>query len=67
MQQFQPFRRCLHSQLGHARDVAARPIKAGDEAKLDRVAAHFKDDRNGVVAAFAASAAGVVVATMTVT
>ena len=47
VQQFQPLRRYLHVQLGHARDVAARPVKAGDEAELDRVAAHFEDDRNG--------------------
>ena len=32
--------------LGHARDVAARPVQAGDEAKLDRVGAQFEDDRN---------------------
>ena len=47
VQQFQPLRRYLHVQLGHARDVAARPVKAGDEAELDRVAARFEDDRNG--------------------
>ena len=47
MQQFQPLRRYLHVRLGHARDVAARPIKTGDEAKPDRVAARFEDDRNG--------------------
>ena len=37
----------LHVRLGHAGDVAARPVKAGDEAELDRVAARFEDDRNG--------------------
>ena len=32
---------------GHAGDVAARPVQAGDEADLDRVAANHEDDRNG--------------------
>src|SRR5262245_24615527 len=35
VQQFQHLRRYLLDQLGHARDVAARPAQAGDEAKLD--------------------------------
>jgi hypothetical protein len=39
--------RYLHVQLGCASDVAARPTKAGDEAKPDRVAARFEYDRNG--------------------
>src|SRR5262245_12923982 len=30
-----------------ARDVAARPIEAGDEAERDRVAAGAEDDRDG--------------------
>jgi len=47
VQQFQPLRRNHRAQLGHARDVAARPVKVGDETELDRVAAHFEDDRNG--------------------
>ena len=47
VQQLQPLRRGLHVRLGHARDVAARPAKAGDEAEPDRVAARFEDDRNG--------------------
>src|SRR6516165_9827977 len=47
MQQFQPLRDYLPVQLSYAGDVAARPVKTGDEAELDRVAARFKDDRNG--------------------
>src|SRR5262245_40191890 len=46
-QQFQPLRCHLHVQLSYARDVTARSVKAGDEAKLDRVAANFEGDRNG--------------------
>ena len=46
MQQFQPLRRDLNGQLGYARDIAARSVKAGDEAELDRVAACFEHDRN---------------------
>ena len=47
MQQLQPFRRYLDTQLGHARDVTARSAKFGDEAELDRVAADLEDNRNG--------------------
>jgi hypothetical protein len=47
VQQLQPLRRCLHVRLGHARDIAARPAKAGDETEPDWVAARFEDDRNG--------------------
>jgi hypothetical protein len=36
----------LHAQRGHAGDVAARPIQAGDKANLDRVAPYRKDDRD---------------------
>jgi hypothetical protein len=46
-QQFQPFRRYLDIQLGDAGYVAARPVKAGDEAELDRVGGGFEYDRNG--------------------
>src|SRR5262249_38825308 len=46
MQQFQLLREYLQVQLSYARDVAARPVKAGDEPELDRVAARFEDDRN---------------------
>jgi hypothetical protein len=31
VQQLQPFWRYPHVRIGHARDVAARPVKAGDE------------------------------------
>ena len=54
-------------QLGYARNIAARPIEAVDEAEPNRVVARFEDDRTVVVAAFAASAAGVVVAAITLT
>jgi hypothetical protein len=47
VQQFQPLRRYLHVCLGHTRDVAARTVKAGDEAEPDRVGSRFEDDRNG--------------------
>ena len=47
VQQLQPFRRYLPVRLGHACDVAARTVKAGDEAELHRVAGRFEDDRNG--------------------
>jgi hypothetical protein len=63
VQQFQPLRRYR----GYARDVAARPTKAGDEAKPDRVTPVSKTIGMLVVAAFAVSAAEVVVATITVT
>ena len=33
--------------LGHARDIAARLVKARDETELDRIAARFEDDWNG--------------------
>jgi hypothetical protein len=39
VQQFQPLRRYHHVQLGYARDVAARSVKAGDESKSNWVAA----------------------------
>ena len=38
----------------HAGDIAARPIEARDKAGLDRIATDRKDDRDRVVAAFAA-------------
>ncbi len=34
------------SQPGHAREVAARPVEAGDKPSLDRVVADPEDDRN---------------------
>ena len=67
MQQLQPLRRDLNGQLGYARDVAARPVEAGDETELDRVAAFSNTIGIVVVAAFAASAAGVPVAAITAT
>ena len=47
MQQLQPLRRYLHVRIGHARNIAARPVKAGDEAEPHWVQARFEDDRNG--------------------
>ena len=47
------------SQPGHAREVAARPVQAGDKSSLDRVDAVWKTIGIVVVAAFAAGAAGV--------
>jgi hypothetical protein len=45
-EQFQPLRRYPQVQVGHAGDVAARPVQARHEAKLDRVAGRLEDDRN---------------------
>ena len=47
VQQLQPLRRYLLVYLSHARDVAARMVKVGDEAELDRIGTRFKDYRNG--------------------
>jgi hypothetical protein len=46
MQQLQSFRRHLNIQTGHAGDIAAGPIEAGDKSKLDRVGPYPEDDRN---------------------
>ena len=40
------FGRELHVQCGYAREIAARPVEAGDKSDLDRVAAGGEDDRN---------------------
>src|SRR5262249_951799 len=47
VQHLQPLRRDFYVRLGHARNVAARPAEARNKAKLDRVRAHFEDDRDG--------------------
>src|SRR5262249_11867516 len=44
VQQLQSLRRQQNGEKAHARDVAARPIEAGDKAELDWVAAGCKDD-----------------------
>jgi hypothetical protein len=44
MQQFKPFRRYRDVHLGNARDVATGPVKAADEADIDRVGTRLKDD-----------------------
>jgi len=46
MQQLQPFRCHLDVQIGHAGDVAARPIEAGDKSDINRVGPYPEDDRN---------------------
>ena len=44
VEQLQPFRRNGADEKADARDIAARPVEAGDEAKLDRVAAAGEND-----------------------
>src|SRR5262245_141795 len=47
VQQLQsPLRGELHVQGNHAREIAARSAEAGDQTKLDRVAAGIEDDWN---------------------
>src|SRR5262249_12263648 len=46
VQQLQLFWRDLYVRLGHARDIAARSIKAGDEVELHRVAEDAEDNGN---------------------
>ena len=67
VQQFEPLRRDLYVQLGHARDVAAGVAQAADETEL--IGSLPISNTIGIVAvaAFAASAAGVLVAAITVT
>ena len=67
MQQLKPLRRYHRTQLGYARDVAARPIKAGDEAEPEGSLPVSKTIGMVMVAVFAASAAGVVGAAITLT
>ena len=48
MQRFELFGHDATGNSCDARDVAARPVKAGDQAKLDRVrASESEDDGNG--------------------
>ena len=67
VQYFQPFRQHLFRQLGYAGDVATRAVEAGDQTKFDRSPANSKTIGIVVVAAFAASAAGVLLAAITAT
>ena len=46
MQQPQPLAAEQGAEKAHSRDVAARPVEAGDEPSRDRIAAGRKDDRN---------------------
>jgi hypothetical protein len=46
VQQVEPLSRQLSVQQRYARDVATRPVEAGDEARQDRVDAGLEDDRN---------------------
>jgi hypothetical protein len=45
VQQLKPLRSYLRSQVGHAREIAARPGKAGDKSNRDWVAPHQEHDR----------------------
>jgi hypothetical protein len=47
VQQFQPLRRDLDARVGHARDVAARPVEGSDESKRDRIEPDLEHDGNG--------------------
>ena len=67
VQQLQSLRGKLHVQGNHAREIASRSAEAGDQTKLDRVAAGIEHDGVVVVAARAASTEAVSIATMTVT
>ena len=67
VQQFEPFRRFFFAQLGHTRKIATGLAKAANEADLTGSAAFSKTIGSVVVAAFAASAADALVATMTAT
>jgi hypothetical protein len=58
VQKPQPLGRDIREEKINAGRVAARPGKAGDETKLDRVCADAKTIGIVVVAALAASAAG---------
>ena len=68
MQQFEALPPYLHIQGGYAREVAARPVQAGDQTHLTGSSPVKKTIGIVVVAALAASAAGVLpVAAITLT
>ena len=67
MQRFQLLRRYLHTQLRHARNVAARTVKVKDRPSWTGSPPVSKTIGIVVVAAFAASAARVLVAAITAT
>ena len=67
VQQLQPLWPLPPRSIGHARDVAARPVQAGDKAHSTGSPLVAKTIGIVVVAAFAASAAGVLVAAITAT
>ena len=46
MQQAKPLRRHLVGQYGDACHIPAGPVKAFDQARLDRIAANHEDDRD---------------------
>ena len=46
MEQSQPFRPQIPGQKADARDIATRPVEAGNEAEVDRVYSVCKDNRN---------------------
>ena len=44
MQHLEPLRPYLYIQAGHARQVAAGPIQAGDKSNIDRINRYTEDD-----------------------
>jgi hypothetical protein len=46
VQQAELLRPYLHAQVGHAREVAARSVQAGDKSHQDRIEPYLEDDRN---------------------
>jgi hypothetical protein len=67
VQQLQPLWCHLYVHVGNVCDVTTGSVKAGDETDPDWIAGHFEDDWMVVVAAFAASAAGVLPAAIKAT
>jgi hypothetical protein len=67
VQQLEPFRSFFFAQLSHTGEIATRSAKAANETKFHRVSSGFKTIGSVVVAAFAASDADALVATITAT
>ena len=66
-QQLQSLRPQHAAEKAHARDVAARPVEAGDEAVPDRVAAAREDDRHRRGCGLGRQSAALLSATITAT
>jgi hypothetical protein len=47
VQQLKPLRRYLHAQVGHARNIAARSVEAGNKSECDRISCDLEHNRNG--------------------